>query len=94
MKTDVLKTTQLVEVAEKVGVTLEELLSHSRRQASVDARCMTAALLVGEHHLRQYEVAPLLQISQPAVSNLLARHENLMKFNVSYRNQFNSIINQ
>jgi predicted XRE-type DNA-binding protein len=94
MEKENLNRTLLVELADKVGVTMDDLLSHCRRQELVDDRCMVVALLVNDYHLRQKEVAMLLQISQPAVSNLLARHENLMKFDASYRNHFKSIINQ
>ena len=94
MKKDVLKMTLLVELADKVGISMDDLLSHCRRQQLVDDRCMIVALLINDYHLTQKEVALLLQISQPAVSKLLTRHENLMDSYASYRNQFNSIINQ
>ena len=66
-------------LARELGVTLDDLLSHCRKAELVDCRSMIVALLIEHAHLRQQDVAPLLSITQSAVSWLLIRHRSLMK---------------
>lgn len=75
-----------------LGVTLEELRSGSRQRRLVDARSLAAALLMRQPFTRQQDVAQLLGISQPAVSQLLARHEGLLKVYPAYRRKWEEII--
>lgn len=65
----------LAELAAKLGTTEEAILSHNRKAALVDARSMIVAILMNRPHVRQQDVAPLLGISQAAVSKLLTRHK-------------------
>lgn len=67
----------LAELAAKLGTTEEAILSHCRKAALVDARSMIVAILIlmERTHVRQQDVAPLLGISQAAVSKLLTRHK-------------------
>ncbi len=62
-----------------LGMTMDDLLSHCRKAELVDARSMIVAVLIEYTHLRQQDVAPMLDISQAAVSKLYARHRLLMK---------------
>lgn len=68
----------LAELATKLGTTEEAILSHCRKAELVDARCMIAAILMNRSHVRQQDVAPLLGISQAAVSKLLTRHKSFL----------------
>jgi hypothetical protein len=74
-----------------LGVTLEELRSGSRQRRLVDARSLAAALLMRQPPTRQRDVAQLLGISQPAVSQLLARHKGLLKGYPPYRRRWNQL---
>lgn len=62
-----------------LGVTLDDLLSHCRKAELVDCRSMIVAILIEHAHMRQQDVAPLLNITQSAVSWLLIRHRQMMK---------------
>ena len=73
-----LSKSTLAELASKLGVTVEDILSHCRRAELVDARSMIVAVLLKRPHTRQQDIAPLLGISQAAVSKLLARHQLFM----------------
>ena len=87
---DNIQQVSLAELAAKVGVTEEALLSRSHNQKEVDARSMVVAMLVARP-MRQQDVAPLLGISQVAVSKLLARHRRMMRFHAPYRRRWNEI---
>lgn len=65
--------------ADCLGVTLDDLLSHCRKAELVDCRSMIVAILMENAHLRQQDLAPLLDISQPGVCKLLIRHRQMMK---------------
>jgi len=82
----------LAELAAKVSVTEEALLSRSHNQDDVDARSMVVALLMKMPGMRQQDVAPLLGITQVAVSKLLTRHRNMVRYNASYRSRWNEIV--
>ncbi len=69
----------LTDLAHCLGVTEDDLLSHCRKAELVDCRSMIVAVLMEHAHLRQQDVAPLLDISQAAVSKLLTRHRQLIK---------------
>lgn len=79
MKAKPISENDLSTLAAGLGVTLDDLLSHCRKAELVDARSMTVALLIEHAHMRQKEVAPLLNITQSAVSWLLIRHRQMMK---------------
>ena len=66
-------------LARELGVTLDDLLSHCRKAELVDCRSMILAILTEHAHLRQQDVAPLLSITQSAVSWLLIRHRQMMQ---------------
>lgn len=83
---------RILNQSEPLGVTLEELRSGSRQRRLVDARSLAAALLMRQPFTRQQDVAQLLEISQPAVSQLLARHEGLLKGFPAYRRKWHEII--
>lgn len=69
----------LADLADRLGVTVEDILGHRRNAELVDARCMIVARLLNERpRMRQQDVAPLLDISQAAVSKLLARHHTML----------------
>lgn len=80
----------LAELASKLGVTEQAILSHCRKTELVDARSMIVAILMNRPHTRQQDIAPLLGISQAAVSKLLARHHALMQY-ADYKNRFAAI---
>ena len=80
----------LAELAAKVGVTEEALRSRSHNQEEVDARSMVVALLMARP-MRQQDVAPLLGITQVAVSKLLARHRRMVQYHPPYRRRWNEI---
>ena len=80
----------LAELAANVGVSEEALRSRSHNQDEVDARSMIVALLMARP-MRQQDVAPLLGITQAAVSKLLARHHRMMQFHPPYRRRWNEI---
>ena len=90
--TDKNDQTTLAELAEKLGVTVEDLLSHCRKAELVDARCMVAALLMNRPCMRQQDVAPILDISQAAVSKLLTRHLQMLRY-TNYRLQWEALQN-
>ena len=78
-------------LAQGLGVTKKDLLSHCRKVELVDARSMIVAVLMEHAHLRQQDVAPLLDITQSAVSWLLIRHRLMMKHpggNPDYQKRF------
>jgi len=81
----------LAELAKKLGVSEQDILSHCRRVDWVDARSMIVAILLNRPHVRQQDVAPLLGISQAAVSKLLARHRRLMEYNSFYRQAWKAL---
>lgn len=80
----------LAELAAKVGVTEEALRSRSHNQEEVDARSMVVAMLMARP-MRQQDVAPLLGITQVAVSKLLARHRRMVQYHPPYRRRWNEI---
>ena len=41
--------------------------------------------------VRQQDIAPLLDISQAAVSKLLARHQGLMRTDKAYKDRYEAI---
>ena len=86
------KTTKetLTHLASKLGVTVDDILSHCRKTELVDARSMIVAVLTNRPHTRQQDIAALLGISQAAVSKLLARHRALMQY-TDYKNRFTAL---
>lgn len=84
----------LAEVARRVGVSEEDVLSHCRRQELVDARSMIVALLQTKGHLLQTQIAPIMDISQAAVSHLITRHRNLLETDKTYANRWTIIAKQ
>lgn len=78
-------------LAARLEVTKEDLLSHCRKAELVDARSMAVALLMSRLGVRQQDVAPLLDISQAAVSKLLARHNGLMRTDKAYKERYEAI---
>ena len=80
MDTQIEKTANetLAELAKELGVSEKAILSHCRRVELVDARSMIVAILIERPHVRQQDIAPLLGISQAAVSKPLARHKSLL----------------
>lgn len=80
----------LAELAAKVGVTEEALRSRSHNQDEVDARSMVVAMLMARP-MRQQDVAPLLGVTQVAVSKLLARHRRMVQYHPPYRRRWNEI---
>ena len=79
MKAKSITKKDLSALARKLGVTLDDLLSHCRKAELVDCRSMIVAILIEHAHLRQQDVAPLLNITQSAVSWLLIRHRQMMQ---------------
>lgn len=79
MKAKSITRETLSALASSLGVTLDDLLSHCRKTELVDCRSMIVALLIEHAHLRQNDVAPLLDVTQSAVSWLLIRHRLMMK---------------
>ena len=79
MKASSITKENLPSLAESLGVTMNDLLSHCRKAELVDCRSMLVAVLMERTHMRQQDVAPLLDISQAAVSKLLTRHRQMMK---------------
>lgn len=69
----------LTTLASLLGVTTESILSHGHKAELVDNRSMIAAVLTEHAHLRQQDVAPLLDVSQAGVSKMLARHRIMMR---------------
>ena len=91
MKAKRISENDLSTLASHLGVTLDELLSHCRKAELVDCRSMIVAILIEHAHLRQQDVAPLLNITQSAVSWLLIRHRQMMKHpggNPDYQQRF------
>ncbi len=90
------KTTKetLAELAKELGVSEKAILSHCRRVELVDARSMIVAILIERPHMRQQDIAPLLGISQAAVSKLLARHRALKGFDSRYRMTWEALQNK
>lgn len=78
-------------VAQSFGLAENDIMSHSRKAELVDARSMTVALLLSHPQLRQQDAARLLDISQAAVSHLLARHQWLMLTDKAYRERYEAI---
>lgn len=83
----------LAELAKELGVSEKAILSHCRRVELVDARSMIVAILIERPHVRQQDIAALLDISQAAVSKLLARHRSLMEYNSFYRQAWKALQN-
>ena len=79
-KTHKQKHPPLAELASKLGVSVQDILSHCRKAELVDARSMIVAILLEHTSMRQQDIAPLLDISQAAVSKLLARHNSMMGY--------------
>lgn len=79
MKAKPITENDLSTLASYLSVTMDDLLSHCRKAELVDARSMIVAVLIEQVHLRQKEVAPLLNITQSDVSWLLIRHRQMMK---------------
>ena len=91
MKAKRITRKNLSTLATGLGLTLDDLLSHCRKAELVDARSMIVAVLIEQVHLRQKEVAPLLNITQSDVSWLLIRHRQMMKHpggNPDYQRRF------
>ena len=79
MKAKRISENDLSTLASHLGVTLDDLLSHCRKAELVDCRSMIVAILTEHAHMRQQDVAPLLSITQSAVSWLLIRHRQMMQ---------------
>ena len=96
MDTQIEKTANetLAELAKELGVSEKAILSHCRRAELVDARSMIVAILIERPHVRQQDIAPLLGISQAAVSKLLARHRALKGFDSRYRMMWEALQNK
>lgn len=69
----------LADLALLLGVTEQDILSHCRKAELVDARSFIVAFMLKHLGLRQQDVAGLLDISQAAVSKLMARHQLFME---------------
>ena len=89
--TNPIQTETLADLASKLGVTVEDILSHCRKTELVDARSMIVAILIERPHARQQDIAPLIGISQAAVSKLLARHRALKGFDSRYRTKWEAL---
>lgn len=92
--TNPIQTETLAAFASKLGVAVEDILSHCRKTELVDARSMIVAILIERPHVRQLDIAALLDISQAAVSKLLARHHALKGFDSRYRMKWEALQNQ
>ncbi len=68
----------------KLEVTMEEVRSSSHRPQISDARSMMAAYLIGLPTVRQVDVAAILGVSQVAVSKMLKRHHERVKYYPPY----------
>lgn len=79
-------------LAEKAGVSVDELCSHSHLQRIADARSMVAAALIAMPEIRQVDIAALLGTSQAAVSKMLNRHKLYMYY-PDYRHRWESLNN-
>ena len=66
----------------------EDVMSTSREIYLVNARMAFAEILYSELCLSQVNIARLLDVSQPAVSKLLKRHRDSMKFNSDYSQKY------
>lgn len=88
-----IQTETLADLASRLGVTVDDILSHCRKTELVDARSMIVAILMNRPHVRQQDIAALLDISQAAVSKLLARHRSLMEYNSFYRQAWKALQN-
>ena len=69
----------LSNLARCIGATVESILSREHHVELVDNRSMIVAVMMEHAHMRQQDVAPLLDISQAAVSKLLTRHRQMMR---------------
>lgn len=76
---------------EKLEVTKEDIRSSSRKPHIVDARCMMAAYLIGLPSVRQVDIAAILAVSQVAVSKMLKRHSDSVKYYPPYRRKWEAI---
>jgi len=65
-----------------------ELVSGSKRQPIVHARCILSYLAVRNLGMRATEVAQLLKVSQPAISKCLLRGEEIIKKDEKVLNEF------
>lgn len=75
----------------KLDVTIEEVRSKSHNPRVVDARSMMAAYLIGLPTVRQVDIAPLFGTSQAAVSKMLKRHFERVKYYPPYRRKWETI---
>ena len=78
-------------LSKKLGVKSKDVLSRKRTRTLVDARCMIAASLKTQQQVYQQDIADLFGISQPAVSKLLVRHDNMMQTDRKYRAVFSAL---
>ena len=66
----------------------EDVMSVSREADLVDARTAFAGILYNKLEFTQVNIARLLDVTQPAVSKLLKRHRDSMKFNSDYSQKY------
>lgn len=89
-----IQTETLADLASRLGVTVDDILSHCRKTELVDARSMIVAILMNRPHVRQQDIAAMLDISQAAVSKLMARHHALKGFDSRYRMTWEALQNK
>lgn len=77
----------------KLEVAKEEVRSSSHKPQISDARSMMAAYLIGMPTVRQVDVAATLGVSQVAVSKMLKRHKERVKYYPPYRRKWEAINN-
>ena len=66
----------------------EDVMSTSRETYLVNARMAFAEILYSELCLSQVNIARLLYVSQPAVSKLLKRHQDCLKYDSNYSQKY------
>jgi len=90
MKTTTALEKKLPALAQIMGVSVSDLLSHCRKAELVDARSMAVALMMSQPGVKQEDVAPVLGISQAGVSYLLIRHNGMMHYD-DYKQRFAAV---
>lgn len=90
MKSDIKNNFKLKELLEVLDVTESELRGSVRTQRLGDARALFAAKLIEQPGVLQTDIAKYLHTTQPAVSLMLKRHNDLL-FYPHYRSLWQKI---
>ena len=69
----------------------EDVMSTSRQTCLVNARMAFATILHSELGISQVNIARLLNISQAAVSKMLKKHHDCVKFDSDYNQKYSRL---